>query len=250
MKRSKVIMFLVLDIILLLPNVLMAKEQNEPILVNEVTKYYKTTINYFGQSLSNKSIDNNLFSSTVEISENEYESFNNEISFENAFIETNYKKLSLAVYKVGNFYRYKSNLLWKKIPKTRSYDIFGIDYDDGLTIDGQVKFVKKYCFNTENCHNSYNATIKRFDSAIGVTFELPSGSLNYLESELSFDVKKKTNSTIKSQTVVSDYSHAIKTISLSNSQSYSLNNNGIILGNISNYYDNINPVSILCSDNW
>ena len=250
MSKIKIITFLVINFIFLFPDILCANEQSSPILVNEVVKYYKTTINYFGQELSEISINNGLSSNTIEISENEYESSNYEINFKNAFIETNYKKLTLSVYKVGNFCRYKSNLSWKKIPKTRSFDIQGIDYDDGLTIDGQVKFVNKYCFDVNNCHYSYNATIKKFDSAVGITFELPSGSLNYLESELSFDVKKNSNFTVNSQTVVSDYSHAIKTISLSNSQKYNMNNNGIILGNISSYYDNINPVSIQCNDNW
>lgn len=250
MDKSKIIILLVMNFILLFPNILYAKEQTNVMLLEEVTKYYKTTVNHFNRDLSEISVNNNLNSYTVEISKEEYEGLDNRVNFDSAFIETNYKKLTLSVYKVGNFYRYKSKLIWKKIPKTRSYDIIGINYDAKLTIDGQVKFVSKYCFDAEDCHYSYNATIKSFDSAIGATFQLPSGSLSNLETELSFDVKKKTSSLINSQTVVSDYSHAIKIISLSNSQSYSLNNNGIILGNLSNYYDNINPVSLSCNDNW
>lgn len=111
MKMKNRFIITLIMILLLLPFITEAKELSnvdDDKLLIETTKYYKTTNNYafYKKELT---VEN---SNTIEITKDEYDSFNVQNS-KATTVETTYKKLTSSISKNGNFYRYKAKLTWK-----------------------------------------------------------------------------------------------------------------------------------------
>lgn len=249
MKMKNRFIIILIMILLLLPFITEAKELSnvdDDKLLIETTKYYKTTNNYafYKKELT---VEN---SNTIEITKDEYDSFNVQNS-KATTVETTYKKLTSSISKNGNFYRYKAKLTWKNIPSVRSYDIIGIGFYQSVKIkNNNVFFAQNYCLNDGSCYNSSINYPQLFSSGAGTSFLLPKGSLSSLSQTFYFDVEKNTTSTITAQLVASDYSHATSSISLKNSKKYSVSSNGIVLNGVSSYYDSINASKTYWSGNW
>ena len=166
-------------------------------------------------------------------------------------IETTYKKLTTSISSNGAYYRYKAILMWKNIPKVRSYDSLAIGHYASVTQKGNLYFTQEHCTSTTNCTSSSTFTPQKFSKGASATFKIPTGNIISLKQTLYFDVKKNVDATIIRQIACGDYSHATKTISATNSLNLTVNDSGINLNSsISNYYDEISPACATWDGSW
>ena len=159
-------------------------------------------------------------------------------SFSNSFIPfssygTDYKLISL----VNNNNVITVSLKWKRNPKVRSYDIFGVRFL-GVTLSSNVYFRQNYTDN--GVKYDTNSVLKKFGTGFGESFLL--SNKNNLESYITFSV----NGT---GTIFATYQHAISSISLNDSVNYTISPNGlgrVLLFNnvISKKYDQMPGVNI------
>ncbi len=242
----KKIMYVLL-FLLFMPRVINAQEYK---VISEETKYFKTITTYSEYSLYG--FNNNL-SVTTEISEEEY---NNAVieditTLGNGETETTYKMMTTSILANGSNYRYRNRLAWKNFPKVRSYDIIGIGFYPSVKLTGTPVFTQYYCPADSECITSTNNYIQTFSEGIGTSFKLPSGELTQLEQTFYFNVEKNVDATIIRQTAYGDYSHATKSISLTNSKKYSVGVSGIELNSsVEDYYDSINYATATWSGTW
>lgn len=236
-------------IFILLPTTVFASDFQE---LESTTKYYKT-VSFLGD-LNLFAYEKNVLYKTYEISRDEYNSMeigNNYDSLSNGYIETNYKKLTTSILSNGNYYRYKTILEWKTMPKIRSYDVIGIGFYASVKVKTPIYFNQYYCITAGSCINNSEHIFKKFDTGVGCIFKLPSYELDSLKQTLYFDVDKNTSSTIVSQKAFGDYSHAVKIISLTNAQKFNVNSTGIQFDTaITSYYDAISTSIATWSGSW
>ncbi len=211
-------------------------------IVAQTTKYYKTITTH--SNASTKSINNktNPISITVEITEEEYNNSNDEaliipLGNTNGYTETNYKKMTTTIVKNGSYYRYKNDLVWKKMPSTRSYDIQGIGIDSTISGVSSSKFFKRIADINDSANsvcyyeNSTSGAWELSGTGYAVTFKLPANTstttVTALSSHMYFDIQKLTSATILTLNAYGDYKHAQKTVSSSVSNAVSIGTGGI-----------------------
>lgn len=196
-------------------------------------KYYKTILYYNNQSLYSLEEQEPYYWTTVEVTQEEYENSDNTMTPFGVCptVSTEYKILSSEIVKLGtNKFRYKADLTWKKMPKTRSYDVMSI----GIEPDLYVASDSYYRTNISRDDKNKQATIFEQsktctwnDSAEGaiVTFKLPADEPNRnvvgISSHMYFTIGKRTGTTIKALNSYSSYRHAQKKVSADISASVS-----------------------------
>lgn len=236
----------VLICFLLIPSIVFA-EDNE--LVSRNVKYYKTTY----ENDSNVALLSSDKNFTIEISEDEYNSIDASVDLMSSnTYQTDYKKMTASIYSSGNNYKYQVNLEWKNIPKVRSNDIIGIGYSSEFVniVDG-ISFFQNFC-TSDGCKTSIKHELINSSAGKSAVFSLPTSTLTYLSQELSFKVAKKSSSVINTQKISADYSHATKSISMTNAKKHKVNyDNGIVLSKgISSYYDSIPVTKTIWTGSW
>lgn len=229
-------------------------EENDFYTISETKKYYKT-VEYSDNSILITPFSlKNTISATYEITKEEYDEVDNNNGFttlNSTVVNTSYKEMTTSISSNGSVYRYKNVLNWKQMPSTRSYDIIGIGYLGSVKASSNIYFNQKYCTSLTDCKTTTTGTIQRFQAGIGVSFKLPTGSINSLTQTLYFDVEKNTSETIIKQTAYGDYSHATSTISSSNAKKYDVSGSGILLNSsITDYYDEISYARATWSGTW
>jgi len=213
-------------------------------IVAQETKYYMTTITY-SNSASTLSVKSSLplKSETIEITEEEYNNSDDLIDNvsingkSNGYVETNYKKMTTTIVKNGSNYRYKNDLVWKKMPSTRSYDIIGIGIDSTVSGISSSKYLKQIAdisdSSTKTCYYQFSssATWKQSSSGYAATFKLISNTskktVTALETYMYFNVQKLTENTIKVINAYGSYRHAQKKVESSVSNGVSIGTGGI-----------------------
>ncbi len=232
------------------PLAIFASQIEEDILETFNTKYYKTvTIQSSVQSFSNETNNNSY---TVEISRDEYESYNPMIDANSTTIETTYKKMTTSISKVDSHYRYTVTLEWKNIPKVRSYDTIAIGFPSSVKVATTPIFAENYCVTNDDCYTSTGYKYSYVGSnGVGVTFQVPTGNLSSLNQKMYFDVEKNTQSTILRQFAYGDYAHATSSVTLSDSKKYTVGTTGIVFeSGVINKYDAIDCAETTWSGNW
>ena len=239
--------YLMFMFILIMPIVTKAEEFK---IVSEDTKYYKTITTY--NEINTCNFNNNL-SLTIEVTEEEYNNANeSDISLlATGYTETTYKKMTTSILSNGSYYRYKNRLVWKNMPKVRSYDIIGIGFLSTVKMKNSAIFEQYYCPENSSCVTSTSHNPQTFTNGAGTTFKLPTGTLTQLEQTYYFDVTKNTSSTLNGQTAYGDYSHATSTITLTNAKKYTVGTTGIVLNSsVTDYYDSITKATATWSGTW
>ena len=222
--------------------------------VHETTKYYKI-VNLVG----NDSLVYGLRSYPYyeEITEQEYNEVDKEsgyvvpLGYSDGYVETNYKRMTSSIRSNGSYYRYKVILDWKTIPSTRSYDIIGIGFPSSVKKYGDLYFVQNYCYSTGTCTSSTSHSEYSGNNGVGVSFQLPSGTLSSLKQTLYVDMTKNNNlNTITTQYAYGDYAHAVEIVSNVNSK-YTVSTSGIVLNSsIIDSYDSISTARATWSGTW
>ena len=126
-------------------------------------------------------------------------------------------------------------LTWKKSPIVRSYDVMGAYLDGTSLVNTPVTSI------TTSGTTITNNDIKKNNNGFGVSIKLPTYGTSMVINQ-NFRVSK-------GGTVYASYQHAIKNISLSNSQNYTFSRSGY--GGVFNFsgtalttYDRMNGVNI------
>ena len=251
-KKIKKILVFLIQLFIMLPATIFALDIDDYNVISSSEKYYKTVI--FQSSSYNTNIHSNYQSYTIEINKKEYDKVDTSIISNwssNGVVETTYKKMTTTISTNGTYFRYKTILNWKNIPKVKSYDTIAIGHYASVTQKGNLYFTQEYCLSATNCKTSNTFTQQKFSKGASATFKLPNDSLISLKQTLYFDVKKNVDATIIKQIACGDYSHATKSISPTDALNFSVNDSGIILNtSISNYYDEINSACATWNGSW
>lgn len=222
-------------------------------LLGETVKYYKTTI-IRNTSEITATVSPEVTSFTTEITEEEYNNVDMHELYElndSVFVETDYKILRTTFSKDGSYYHYRVDLTWKNIPKVRSYDIIAIGHYSTVKPFGGIEFKQSFCRGNGECYDGAgNSNITGVNGTAAV-FGLPDGTLTYLTQYLAFDVQKSSSATVKNQTAVGDYAHAVKAISRDNAKKLNVNTGGIIHdSSVDSYYDTIGTATVDWTGSW
>jgi len=184
------------------------------------TKYIETTYN---PSL-------NLITEQ-ELTEEEYENYNTwttyGLSDGGLSRESTAKRLVMAVLG-GTTWNYVSlTATWKYVPTVRSYDVigfrgYGLEFRDGSQIGNQI-----YAVDGEYTMIDYDwniANTKRFDNGFGISMNIVNNTdIEFLQLIAECDVKM-----LESYPSLSgSYQHAVSSVSLANSQNYTLGGAGL-----------------------
>lgn len=235
--------------ILLIPNAVLAEE--EFVEISQEVKYYKT-VTYYDDNSSTYSTDSNnsVKSYTIEVTEEEYNNYDEQINPQtDATVTTDYKKMVTSLLSNGSKYRYRIIMDWKTKPKTRSYDIIGIGHLSTVKVSGNLNFTQDYCTDS-GCSCGITFTGTKTSTGSTATFKLPSGTLTALIETFYFDVEKNA-STVSSQKIYGDYSHATKSISKDNALKHTIGGGGINLNNsIVDYYDTLSYAYVPWNGTW
>ena len=173
------------------------------------------------------------------------------LGYQPGYVETTGKKMTTTIIAVNGRYRYKVSLEWKNMPSTRSYDIIGIGIDPEVKIASGLYFQSNYCYSSSNCSSNGVNAQKITSNGATSTFKLPSATVVSLSSYLYFEVEKNTSDTITELKAYGDYSHATKSISLTNAKNHSINRGGISLdSSISGYYDSMTTAIATLTCSW
>lgn len=223
----------------------LANKDLEGEIVAQTVKYYKTTTTYREEKLTRTFNYNIVDSNTEEITEEEYEKAESQIStyaLLNGYTETTYKKMTTTIISVNNRYRYKNDLFWKIMPATRSYDILSIGIDSTVSGIPNTKYYRTTYDMTYNsgggyCSTSTTGTWNMGPNGYVVTFDLPnntsSANVTALSSYMYFEVQKLTNNTINTLNAYGNYKHAQKSVNSSVTTGVSVGINGAISFDIS-----------------
>lgn len=142
-------------------------------------------------------------------------------------IETSYKKLTTS-YACDTTCAVSATLSWKKVPATKSHDLFGVHFDGC----GEITGLSSYMVANGNIYDPVEYKLN--SSGAAATHLLPStiSTTNAMFFNLSFFVAKQGRVQIS-------YQHAIKSISLANSRKYSFSYNGY--GHVFSFQEAIRP---------
>jgi len=249
-KSLFVTIFALLLVGILLPSIVNAEDGF--VTVAEDTVYYKTIVK---ENIFNTySIGTDYDIETVEISKAEYDAFNPATTqpLASGTVETTYKNMTVSILKNNGIFRYKNRLSWKNFPATRSYDVIGIAYPSTVKLGSAMVFTQEYCNATGTCYSNSGHNPEVRTTGAATIFPLPTGSLSMLNQTMYFDVAKNTSSTITTQYVQGDYSHAQSAVSLSNVfGTYAAYGSGIVLtSSVRSSYDSISLAKTLWTENW
>ena len=165
-----------------------------------------------------------------EISKEEYENFNPIMPMlddKGASGATSAKKINMVVLGGSTWNYVTLTATWKGIPSTRSFDVigirgYGVDFRDGSQSGEQI-----YKLNGEYQRISYgwNGTnIKRFDEqGFGISMNIVNDNITELQLAVDCDVTP----TLTAPSIYGSYQHAVKSVSLADSQNYTLSIEGL-----------------------
>lgn len=200
-------------------------------LENSITaqKYYKVTEGTNGFTYT-------------EVSEEEAaNAFNNEgISTYGITKETNYKKIYISATNMGgNKYLMNMYTQWKVTPAVKSFDVTAFRTDDATVQDGTQSGTQIYWTSSSGTYQVVNysangTNIKKASNGFGISMNLVDDA-SYFECDLDALVV----ATSKYATVYGSYQHAVRDMTLAQSQSYSISHNG--LGKVINFYPDVEP---------
>lgn len=186
------------------------------------TKYVATTYN---QSLG--------ITTEREITEEEYNNFSTEVmpllEDEGAYYATQVKELSLNVAGGTTWNYVVVTATWKGIPSTRSYDVIGIRGFDFEFRNGSQNGEQIYVLNNQYTTIDYawdGTNIRRHDNGFGISMNIVNSNITALQLTVECDVKATSNY----PAVYGSYQHAVQSLSLADSQNYTLSGSG--LGNV------------------
>lgn len=205
---------------------------------NKVSKYYKVT------PTNNGTI-------TTEVSKEEAENaFNNANQTRSSHHETSYKNIQILSSSMGiNKYIVTLVNRWLVTPKIKSFDVIGIRTDDATVEDGTQFGTQAYKTSSSSptqmvAYSPNGTNIVKKANGYGISMNLVNDGV-YFECDTQADIIANT----KYAEVYGTYQHAVRNVTLEQSQAYNISHNGYgevlnFTPSIEPYYDEMQGVSI------
>ena len=152
------------------------------------------------------------------------------------YYETSYKRLSVNLIDHGSSYNLVSNLTWKKVPATKSFDVFAfrLKYFNFSIFGAQQAYFVGSNYSTID-YSTSSAGYRGLSNGAGISMNLKDGS-NITSYEMTMSTTLKTTATSATKAIAYvSYQHAQKDVTRAQSMSYSLDISG--LGNVIDFYD-------------
>lgn len=278
MKNVKFLFFMLISILFIFPNITNAETitNNNGVVISEQEynnflkiysseyimnmseeKYNKikdlnfddiTTTNKYVETVYNQSLQ---LTTERELTEEEFENYNPVMTLLDngaAHYESTAKLIEMTVVGGTTWNYVFVGLTWKGIPSTRSFDVIGIrgygfEFRDGSQTGEQI-----YKLNGSYTSISYawNGTnIKKHDNGFGISMNIVNSDITTLQATVECDVKP----TITHPTVYTSYQHAVATVTLAQSQNYTLGGAGlggvfVFPYSISQKYDGMSGIAV------
>lgn len=164
--------------------------------------------------------------------------------------ETNYKRIMISQSDTGdNVYYVSFTTQWKVTPNVKSYDVNAIRIEDGSPVNGTQTGLQIYWTSTTGTYNhvSYAAdgtNILKKSNGFGISMNLVDDA-SYFETNID-GLFETTSQYAK---VYGSYQHAIRSVTLAQSHSYTLSHNGYgkvvnFTSSVQSYYDGMQGVSV------
>lgn len=277
-KNMKFIFCVLISIIFIFPNstnaenitnnkgVVMTEEEyndflkvysNEYIMQMSETKYNKikdldfdniTTSTKYVETIYNQSLQ---LTTEREVTKEEYDNYNPVMPLLDdggASAESTMKRLSLTV--IGgttwNFVTFDAT--WKGIPSTRSFDVigfygYGLEFGEGTQEGNQIYELNGTYSSIDYAWNGTN--IKKHDNGFGISMNIVNSDI----TDLQLIAECYVTPTVTHPSIYASYQHAVQTLSLADSQNYTLGGAGlggvfIFPYSISQKYDGMGGVSV------
>lgn len=186
-----------------------------------------------------------------EVTKAEYDNFNPVMPLLDdggASAESTMKIISLAVIGGTTWNNAIFTAAWKGIPSTRSFDVigfygFGLDFGEGTQQGNQIYELNGTYSAIDYAWNGTN--IKKFDNGFGISMNIVNSDI----TDLQLLVECYVTPTVTHPTIYASYQHAVQTLSLADSQNYTLGGSGlgsvfIFPYSISQKYDGMSGVSV------
>lgn len=264
MKKLK-ISLLILVAVLFMPTFVNAEAfdqiTNEGIVLDSVTKYYKT-VTYMTNPVFNEdgivvSVDD-VSSNTFEVSKSVYDKAEDAglVTLDRASttVETTYKRMVTDLTYINGYYRYRNQLMWKNFPVIRSWDIIALGhYSNVSPISSSVYYRMKYVTASGSTYYDYGNYSQNFSTGSSATFALPSLNLSSLNILYYYNVQKTGNGTITSQVATGDYAHGTDTdltLNIASQHGVGATTGIIHLNGSSSYFDTIDEAEVYWTGTW
>ena len=164
-----------------------------------------------------------------EITEEEYENFNPIMPIlgdKGASGETSAKKIVMGVIGDSTWNYVTLTATWKGIPSTRSFDVIGIRGYGVRFRNGSQSGEQIYKVNGTAKRISYawdGTNIKKFDSGFGISMNIVNDDITALQTSVDCDVTP----TLSHPGIFGSYQHAVASVTLAQSQNYTLSGAGL-----------------------
>lgn len=230
---------------------------SEYIMNMSETKYNKlkeldfndiTTTSKYIETVYNPNLQ---LSTEKEITKDEFDNYNPVMPLLDdgaTYYESTAKRISMNIIGGSTWNYVTVALTWKGIPSTRSFDVigvrgYGLEFAEGsqageqiYTLDGNYTVID-YAWNGTN--------IQKHDNGFGISMNIVNSDITYLQATVECDVK----ATITHPTVYASYQHAVDSVTLAQSQNYTLGGSGlgsvfVFPYSISQKYDGMTGVSV------
>ena len=166
--------------------------------------------------------------------------------------ETTYKKIKLTAIPYGDTINYSVMLdtVWKYDPTVRSFDVSALrfenmGYDKGIAGGTQAYTLKSTGKTTGISYSPDGTNIKKENDGFGISMNLVNDDITYIRCFIDVDASMST----KTGTIYGSYQHAIKNVSLAQSQDYTISQVGMgkvinFSTKVWNYYDDMDGVKV------
>lgn len=176
-------------------------------------------------------------------------------SYYNGSAYTDYKVIYTIISNIDDdTMLYKLDTYWLQIPSTRSYDIMGIGIEAAkVQVNSSVIFREDWRYSSGVADHTTYCYPKTQSTGGSVMFELPSGSLQSLESYMYFTVDKIQGvNTVNSLTATGDYAHATVNVTDNAYNYFSVNYvTGLVVSSpYANSYDEMDEATASFDGTW
>ncbi len=172
-----------------------------------------------------------MLTTEKEITKEEYDNFKEPevmplLNSDGAYVESAAKELTLNLIGGTTINNIIAGATWKGIPKTRSFDVIGFrgfdfDFVYGSQYGEQI-YVKNGKFETIT-YAWNHGNVKRLDNGFGISMNIVNDDITYLQLIAEAEVAP----TSAYPAIYASYQHAIASVSLANSQNYTMGGSGL-----------------------
>lgn len=212
----------------------MTDEEVEKYLEYDLENASTETVYYKGVSKNNESY------TWTEVSEEEYNTGDISVSPDGTYYATTYKEECLSVVQSSStgIYTFALRATWRYIPTVRSFDVIAFRFRNIAIYEGTqsgTQIYKKSGASSYSyvAYSPYGTNISKQEQGFGISMNIVDDDITALECSIEADGLASGSAPY----VFGNYQHATKTVTLAQSQSYTISAAGY--GNVINFAESI-----------